>query len=197
MSKNFKKYILEKIGATESQYKEIEHLVYSLKVKKGTIILKEDQICDRAFFVCKGLLRSYTIDETGKEHIIQFASENWWIADRSSFYFNEPSYLSIDAIEDTEVIYIKKEFLEKAETLFKTFDMFNTLALQNNIRQMQKRINYLLGATAEKKYLDFIETHREITLRVPLQMIASYLGIAPESLSRVRKELANKNFKPN
>lgn len=197
MPENFKKYILEKIGATESQYKEIEHLVYSLKVKKGTIILKENQICDRAFFVCKGLLRSYTVDETGKEHIIQFASENWWIADRSSFYFNEPSDLFIDAIEDTELIYIQKEFLEKAETLFKTFDMFNTLALQNNIRQMQKRINYLLGATAEKKYLDFIETHRKITLRLPLQMIASYLGMAPESLSRVRKELANKNFKPN
>jgi CRP-like cAMP-binding protein len=197
MSENFKEYILEKICVTESQYKEIEHLVYSLKVKKGAIILKENQICDKAFFVCKGLLRSYTVDKMGKEHIIQFASENWWIADRSSFYFDEPSDLFIDAIEDTELVYIQKEFLEKAETLFENFYAFNTLALQNNIRQMQKRINYLLGATAEKKYLDFIETHRKITLRLPLQMIASYLGIAPESLSRVRKELANKNFKSN
>lgn len=195
MSENFKKYITEKIGATENQHEEIKHLIYSLKIKKGTIILKENQICDRAFFVCKGLLRSYTVDEMGKEHIIQFAQENWWIADRSSFYFDEPSDLFIDAIEDTEVIYIKREFLKKAETTFENFGSFNTLALQNNIRQMQKRINYLLGATAEKKYLDFIETHREINLRVPLQMIASYLGIAPESLSRVRKELANKNFK--
>jgi CRP-like cAMP-binding protein len=195
MSENFKKYIVEKIGASENQYREIEHLIYSLKVKKGTIILKETQICDRVFFVCKGLLRSYTVDEMGKEHIIQFAQENWWIADRSSFYFDEPSDLFIDAIEDTEVVYIKKEFLINAETIFENFSSFNTLALQNNIRQMQKRINHLLGATAEKKYLDFIETHREITLRIPLQMIASYLGIAPESLSRVRKELANKNFK--
>lgn len=196
MPDNFKKYILDNAGITEEQYKELEPIVYTLKAKKGTILLEQDQVCDRAFFVCKGLLRSYTVDEMGKEHIIQFASENWWIADRSSFYFDEPSDLFIDTIEDSEVIYIKKDFFKKLEQLSDTFTSFNTLALQKNIRQMQKRINYLLAATAEKKYLDFIETHREITYRLPLQMIASYLGIAPESLSRVRRELANKNFKP-
>lgn len=196
MPDNFKKYILDNAGITEEQYKELETMVYTLKAKKGTILLEQDQVCDRAFFVCKGLLRSYTVDEMGKEHIIQFASENWWIADRSSFYFDEPSDLFIDTIEDSEVIYIKKDFFKKLEQLSDTFTSFNILALQKNIRQMQKRINYLLAATAEKKYLDFIETHREITYRLPLQMIASYLGIAPESLSRVRRELANKNFKP-
>lgn len=195
MPDNFKKYILDNAGITEEQYKELEPMVYTLKAKRGTILLEQDQVCDRAFFVCKGLLRSYTVDEMGKEHIIQFASENWWIADRSSFYFDEPSDLFIDTIEDSEVIYIKKDFFKKLEQLSDTFTSFNTLALQKNIRQMQKRINYLLAATAEKKYLDFIETHREITYRLPLQMIASYLGIAPESLSRVRRELANKNFK--
>ena len=196
MPDNFKKYILDNAGITEEQYKELKPMVYTLKIKKGTILLEQDQVCDRAFFVCKGLLRSYTVDEMGKEHIIQFASENWWIADRSSFYFDEPSDLFIDTIEDSEVIYIKKDFFNKLELLSDKFTSFNTLALQTNIRQMQKRINYLLAATAEKKYLDFIETHREITYRLPLQMIASYLGIAPESLSRVRRELANKNFKP-
>lgn len=196
MPDNFKKYILDNAGITEEQYKELKPMVYTLKIKKGTILLEQDQVCDRAFFVCKGLLRSYTVDEMGKEHIIQFASENWWIADRSSFYFDEPSDLFIDTIEDSEVIYIKKDFFNKLELLSDKFTSFNTLALQKNIRQMQKRINYLLAATAEKKYLDFIETHREITYRLPLQMIASYLGIAPESLSRVRRELANKNFKP-
>lgn len=196
MQDNFKNYILKNAGITENQYNELEHLVHTITVKKGTILLEQNHVCDRAFFVCKGLLRSYTVDEMGKEHIIQFASENWWIADRSSFYFDEPSELFIDAIEDAEVIYIKKEYLKKLESLSDKFVSFNTLALQKNIRQMQKRINYLLAATAEKKYLDFIETHREITYRLPLQMIASYLGIAPESLSRVRKELVRKNFTP-
>lgn len=196
MLEQFKKYILDNTGISETEYKELEHLVYSLEAKKGTLLLKEEQVCNRAFFVCKGLLRSYTIDEVGKSHIIQFASENWWIADRSSFYFDEPSELFIDVIEDAEIVYINKEFIKTAEKISKNFASFNALALQKNIRQMQKRINYLLAATAEKKYLDFIETHREITYRLPLQMIASYLGITPESLSRVRKELARKNFKP-
>lgn len=195
MLEQFKKYIINNTGISETEYKELEHLVYSFESKKGTILLKENQVCNKAFFVCKGLLRSYTVDEIGKSHIIQFASENWWIADRSSFYFDEPSELFIDVIEDAEIVYINKEFIKNAEKLSKNFASFNSLALQKNIRQMQKRINYLLAATAEKKYLDFIETHREITYRLPLQMIASYLGITPESLSRVRKELARKNFK--
>jgi CRP-like cAMP-binding protein len=195
MLEQFKKYIIDNTGISETEYKELEHLAYSLKAKKGTLLLKENQICNRAFFVCKGMLRSYTVDEMGKNHIIQFASENWWIADRSSFYFDEPSELFIDVIEDAEIVYINKEFIKTAEKVSKKFASFNALALQKNIRQMQKRINYLLAATAEKKYLDFIETHRDITFRLPLQMIASYLGITPESLSRVRKELARKNFK--
>jgi CRP-like cAMP-binding protein len=195
MLEQFKKYIINNTGISENEYKELEHLVYSFESKKGTILLKENQICNKAFFVCKGLLRSYTVDEMGKDHIIQFASENWWIADRSSFYFDEPSELFIDVIEDAQIVYIHKEFIKTAEELSKKFASFNSLALQKNIRQMQKRINYLLAATAEKKYLDFIENHREIIFRLPLQMIASYLGITPESLSRVRKELARKNFK--
>ena len=196
MEEQFKKYIIENTGLSENEYKELEHLVYSIEVKKGTVLLKESQICDRAFFVCKGILRCYTVDEMGKDHIIQFASENWWIADRSSFYFDEPSELFIDVIEDAELVYIHKDFIKNALQVSQKFSSYNSLALQRNIRQMQKRINYLLSATAEKKYLDFIETYPKITQRVPLQMIASYLGITPESLSRVRKELARKSFRP-
>ncbi len=191
---NLKTYLLTNTDITEEQYKELEPLTFSLKIRKGTVLLEQNQVCNRSFFVCKGLLRSYTVDEMGKEHIIQFASENWWIADRSSYFFNEPSDLFIDAIEDTEVVYVQKEFSDKLQELSKNYNPFTIIALHKNIRQMQKRINYLLSATAEKKYLDFIESHRLLTLRLPLHMIASYLGITPESLSRVRKQLALKNF---
>ncbi|MFB3386634.1 Crp/Fnr family transcriptional regulator [Flavobacterium sp. LAR06] len=170
-------------------------MVYSIEVKKGTVLLKESQICNRAFFVCKGILRCYTVDEMGKDHIIQFASENWWIADRSSFYFDEPSELYSDVIEDAELVYTHKDFIKNALQVSQKFSSYNSLALQRNIRQMQKRINYLLSASAEKKYLDFIETYPKITQRVPLQMIVSYLRITPESLRRIRKELARKSFK--
>ena len=80
-------------------------------VEKATILLHQGDICQYSFFVSKGLLRSYTIDETGKEHIIQFAPENWIISDRSSFYFNEPSELFIDAIEETEIVCVDINFL--------------------------------------------------------------------------------------
>ncbi|WP_430612645.1 Crp/Fnr family transcriptional regulator [Flavobacterium sp. JP2137] len=195
MQHNFKNYILSNTDITEEQYALLEPLTFPLSFKKGSVLLEQYQVCDRSYFVCKGLLRSYTVDEMGKEHIIQFASEDWWITDRSSFYFDEPADLFIDALEDTEVIYIQKEFLDQVAKISADYQRFNTLALQKNIRQMQKRINFLLAATAEKKYLDFIETHRKLTLRLPLHQIASYLGITPESLSRVRKELARKNFK--
>lgn len=194
MSDLFKKYIIDTQCASESQYGEIEHLVHPVDIKKGQLLLRKDEICDKAYFVGKGLLRSYTIDEAGKEHTIQFAPENWIIADRSSFYFDEPSEMYIDALENTEAVYVKKEFFDMAAKKFENFVNVNTLALHNNIRHMEKRINYLLSASAEKRYLKFIETYRDLSLRVPQQLIASYLGITPEGLSRVRKELASKNF---
>ena len=142
------------------------------------------------------MLRSYTIDENGKEHIIQFASESWIISDRSSLYFDEPSDFYIEAIETTTVVFLNQEFITKACEISSSYQTFNDKALQNHIRHLQKRINLLLGASAEARYLDFIQLYPDMLLRVPQWMIASYLGITPESLSRVRKELAKRNFKP-
>ena len=127
---------------------------------------------------------------------MQFGPEDSWVSDRNSFYFSLPAMFYIDAIEDSEIVFIKKEFYEKAEKLIPGFNSFTVMILHNSIRFMQKRISLLLAATAEQRYLDFIELYPNLTLRVPQWMIASYLGVTPESLSRVRKELARKNFKP-
>lgn len=193
---NFKAYFIEKAGLSEAQFEEIQSLVTCKKIEKGTFLLNPGEICQHSFFVEKGLLRSYTIDEQGKEHIIQFAPENWIISDRSSSFFNEPSEFYIDAIEDTEFFLIDTKFIEKACELSTSFRQFNDKALQNHIRNLQKRINLLIGANAETRYMDFITSYPDLLLRVPQWMIASYLGITPESLSRVRKELAKRNFKP-
>ena len=192
-----KKYLQDKTKITDEQFDLIAKDIVSKKIKKDTILLREGDVCSQVFFVAKGLLRAYTIDDVGKEHIIQFGPEDSWVSDRNSFYFNLPAMFYIDAIEDSEVIYVSKNFYDRAEKLIPGFNSFTVMILHNSIRFMQKRISLLLGATAEQRYLDFIELYPNLTLRVTQWMIASYLGITPESLSRVRKELATKNFKPH
>lgn len=165
------------------------------KVKKGEQLLKQGDICQHTFFVEKGLLRYFSIDKKGKENVLQFAPENWFITDRESVYFNQPSKYYLDALEDSDVLVLEKNFVEKISEQNNSFAEFNNKLLHNHIRSLQKRIELLLSATAEERYLDFIKVYPDILLRVPQTLIASYLGITPESLSRVRKELATKHKK--
>ncbi|MEO5967261.1 MAG: Crp/Fnr family transcriptional regulator [Ferruginibacter sp.] len=190
-----KTYLIEKAGLTEDEFKKLEVGIKYKSISKGNFLLREGEVCEATFFVETGVLRSFSIDESGKEHIIQFAPENWFISDRGSVYFNEVSEIFIDAVEDTKVAIIDSEFLTKASKISSAFRAYNDKLLHNHIRHLQKRLNLLLSATSEKRYLNFINLYPDLTLRVPQWMIASYLGITPESLSRVRKELATKNFK--
>jgi CRP-like cAMP-binding protein len=194
---DFTSYLIKTVGLSETEAQQLSFPLKRMNYEKGSILLKKGDVCKHSFFVEKGLLRSYTLDEDGKEHVIQFAPENWFIVDRSSVYFNDPSETYIEAIEDTDVVFIREDFMCLAAQVSQIFGRYNDKLLHNHIRQMQKRINLLLGATAEKRYLNFIEMYPDLLLRVPQWMIASYLGITPESLSRVRKELAHKNFKPS
>lgn len=176
--------------------KIIDNSLERRSIKKGDVLLRQGENCHHTFFVAKGLLRAYTIDEHGKEHLLQFAPENWLISDRSSVLFDGISEQFIDAVEDSEIILIEIGFFEKLSEISPGFQRFNMYALNNHIRHLHKRINLLISASAEVRYMDFIKLYPDILLRVPQWMIASYLGITPESLSRVRKELARKNFKP-
>lgn len=193
---NFKNYLQKNAQISDQDFEQLSKKLKTGTVEKGDFLLKTGEICSHSFFVGKGLLRSYTIDKAGKEHIVQFASENWIIGDRGSIYFNEPSDFYIDAVETTTYVFLDQEFLDQATELSKNFRLFNEKALHNHIRHLQKRINLLLSATAEQRYMNFIQLYPDLTLRVPQWMIASYLGVAPESLSRVRKELATRHFKP-
>lgn len=165
------------------------------KVEKGQFILRENEHCKHSFFVEKGLLRQFSVDDKGKEHILSFAPENWFVTDRESSYFNQASKYFIEALEDSVVAVIDEDFIQLLSKKIANFTDFNNRLLHNHIRHLQSRINLLLSATAEERYLQFIATYPNILLRVPQTMVASYLGITPESLSRVRKELANRNFK--
>ncbi|NTE05483.1 Crp/Fnr family transcriptional regulator [Agrobacterium tumefaciens] len=195
MINQFKNYLKEKIAITDEQFDSISSPLKVKKFDKSQIIQYTGDNLKHGFFVCKGLLRAYSIDSKGKEHILQFAPENWLISDRNNMN-NEPSIFFIEAIEASEVVLMPNDFMEQAAIQVPCLQPMQVRLLNNSIRFMQKRINMLLSATAEERYLDFIKLYPNLTLRVPQWMIASYLGITPESLSRVRKELANKHFRP-
>ncbi|MFN0255960.1 Crp/Fnr family transcriptional regulator [Pedobacter ureilyticus] len=195
MLEKFQSYLKERLAITDEQAKEATSCLKSKTFKKGTVLLSPGDLRSDSYFINEGLLRYFSIDEKGKEHIIQFAPENWMVSDRNSSVFNEPSIFFIDAIENTEVLIVPSNFFADIQKLLPHILELNILMLHNSIRFMQKRINMLLSATAEERYLDFIKLYPNLTLRVPQWMIASYLGITPESLSRVRKDLAKKHFK--
>ncbi|MDE1206752.1 Crp/Fnr family transcriptional regulator [Tenacibaculum larymnensis] len=194
---NFKKYLIEKGGLSKDDYLQIQPFISLKNVSKSDFLLKEGDVCSHFFFVEKGLLRLYALNEEGKENILQFATENWIVSDRGSVYFQQPSTYYIDAVEDTLVIMLDEDFINKVSKINTDFRRKNEHLLQKHIRQLYKRISQLLGASAKRRYLDFVNMYPDIMLRVPQWMIASYLGITPESLSRVRKALAEENFKPN
>jgi CRP-like cAMP-binding protein len=191
----FTTFLTNNADIDTGKLKDIVHQQKTRHIEKATFLLQEGEICKHSFYVEQGLLRYYSIDEKGKEHIIQFAPEGWFVGDRESMFFNRPSQFFIQSLEDSNVVMIDEDLICTLSKADERFAVFNNNLLHNHIRQLQHRINMLLGATAEERYLDFIKTYPDILLRVPQTMVASYLGITPESLSRVRKELAVKNFK--
>ena len=193
-STDLKTYLTSNLAIDEKEISTIVENCSVKKVKKDQFLLRENEICKHAFFVEQGLLRQFSLDKKGKEHIISFAPENWFMTDRESVFFNQPSAYFIQALEDSQVAMIDESFVQLLSRKFPEFTEFNNRLLHNHIRHLQNRINLLLSASAEDRYLQFVAMYPDILLRVPQTMVASYLGITPESLSRVRRELAQKNF---
>jgi CRP-like cAMP-binding protein len=150
----------------------------SKEVKRGEFLQRSGELSTSVFYVKKGLLRSYTIDSRGKEHIFMFGSEGWLVADNVAQ--GEKGELFIDALEDSIIIPISKNDPPKSDTQ----------KLIKRIGVLQKRIIMLMSSTAKERYEFFLETYPELPNRVPQRMIASYLGITPESLSKIRGEIA-------
>jgi len=186
---NFYKYYAEKAELAEEVFEELEPYFSFREVAHHHYLLREGEVSRYTFFVESGLLQSFSLDEKGGEHILQFAPENWIVSDRAGQYFNKPSDFYIKAIEPSIVVFIQQEFMEKASKESNAFACFMESSLQRNIYMQQQRINSLLAMTAKERYLLFMDMYPSLLQRVPQWMIASYLGITPESLSRVRREL--------
>jgi CRP-like cAMP-binding protein len=177
------------ISVTEEEHNYLKTLFVFRKLRKRQYLLQEGDVCKHQAFVEKGMLRSYTIDEKGAEHILQFAPEGWWAADLSSYITGEPSRFTIEALEDSELLLLSKPSWDHLMQAIPKFEHYFRIIIQNHLIATQKRLMQSLSETAEEKYLKFTKTYPECVQRVPQHMIASYLGITRETLSRLRKHI--------
>lgn len=151
----------------------------TIEVKKGTILQSAGDLNTKVYKVETGLLRSYSIDDKGKEHIFMFAPEGWIVADGSDKTL--PAQLYIDVLEDSLIQVIEKDVTQRE---------LDPKILLKRIEVLQKRVIMLMSSTAIARYEHFEETYPNIIQRVPQKMIASYLGITPEALSKVKGDKA-------
>src|SRR4030095_818607 len=161
------------------------------KLRKRQYLLQEGDVCKYQAFVEKGILRSYRIDEKGTEHILQFALEGWWVADLSSYLTGEPSDFGIQALEDSELLLLSRPSWDTLLQRIPSFERYFRIIIQNHLIATQKRVMQSHTETAEEMYLKFIQAYPACIQRIPQHMIASYLGISRETLSRLRKNLAS------
>ena len=180
----------EKIQLTEEEKLLSKSFFIPKKLRKKQYLLQEGDVCKYVAFVEKGILRQYKVDDKGNEHILQFAFEGWWIADHYSFLTGEPSLYNIDALEDCELLLLTKQAEEQLLEKLPKFERFFRLLLQNNLIATLQRLESSLSGTAEEKYNQLIQSCPTLAERIPQHMIASFLGITPETVSRIRKQMS-------
>ena len=192
MFETLHKFLEQRFPITDEEFIFMKQLFIPKQLKKGEFLIREGEVVKYAAFVEKGCLRSYVVDDKGKDHIVQFAPETWWLNDSESMRNGTPTIYFIDALEDSEVLLLDApSHLKIIQNVPGYATAFQT-GVQKHAAAKDKRIVASLTATAEERYNNFLETYPSIAQRVPQHMLASYLGITPETLSRIRKQLSRK-----
>ena len=184
--------INQKVNLTKDEEEQCKTFFTFKKIKKKQYLVQQEDVCKYTAFISKGLLRSGFTDDKGYEHILQFATEGWWISDLYSFFTGEPSVYFIDAVEDSELLLQTKETNEEMLVKVPKMERYFRLLTQNALIALQRRLVGSLSQSAEEKYVNLLETHPQIIQRVPQHMIASFIGVTPETLSRIRKQMASR-----
>jgi CRP-like cAMP-binding protein len=176
------------IQLTEGEKQFFVSLLKHRRLRKRQYLLQAGDVARHESFVIKGLLRAYTVDDKGQEHIAMFAMEDWWTSDLYSFLTETPATQNIDALEDSEVLSIEKPDLQRLYTEVPKFERFFRIMLQNAFVATQKRVIASISQSAEDQYLAFIKKYPSLEQRIPQHQIASFLGITPETISRIRRQ---------
>lgn len=192
MYDTFQAYLDRKILLTNDEKELIRSVSILKKLRKKQYLLQEGDVWKYHAFITKGCMRMYGVDDKGIEHIIYFGIENWWIGDRQSLLDKVPSRLNIDAIEDSEVVLFTEPNFEFLRSKIPVFKDMTYAIISKSLNVNQNRILSGISKTAEEKYREFIQNYPDFTTRIPQAMIASYLGIKPETLSRIRNAIAKK-----
>ncbi|HRN57222.1 MAG TPA: Crp/Fnr family transcriptional regulator [Agriterribacter sp.] len=179
----------EKVTLTAGQQDIIKQYLTPKKIRKNQYLLQEGDVAKYAAFVEKGALRAYSVDEKGAEHIIQFAFEGWTISDMYSFMTGNPATYNIDALEDSELVLIGKSAQEEILKRVPGYEVYTRLQITGAYMAMQQRITSMLSLSLEERYINLTRLYPNLIQRVPQRMIASYMGLTPETLSRVRRKI--------
>jgi CRP-like cAMP-binding protein len=180
------------VPLTDEEQEKLSKRVSERRIKRRQFLLQEGDICKHYNFIIEGCCKMYGVDDKGGEHNIQFAAENDWITDIGSFHSDSPSKLYIEAIEPTIVLQIAKPDLIFFYEDNITFNRNFRVLVENKFVELQNRVLQNISSTAEERYRAFIAQYPQLYNRLPSTQIASYLGITPEFLSKIRKELASK-----
>ncbi|QJD96600.1 Crp/Fnr family transcriptional regulator [Mucilaginibacter robiniae] len=186
MFAEFETYIKEKAELSDAAIKLISSAATSKTLRKGQVLLQQGEICRCKIFILNGLLRAYRTKEDGSEHVMQFSPESSWTTEPESYNNLTPSSYTIDALENSEVILWTKRDFDNLFEQIPELRIYSEKLIFNNLNLSRQRIFNAISLTTEEKYDDFIRTHPSILARVPLHMVASYLGISVKTLSRIR-----------
>jgi len=186
-------YFQKVIPLNDEEKQLVTELFKPRLYRKRQYVLQECDVCHQFNFVVRGCLRMYKVDDKCNTHILQFAAENWWLSNIGSFHERKPSELNIDALEDTMVLQISYNNLLSLYTQAPKFDRIFRVLIENSFVSLQKRLLQNISSTAEERYLSFMESYSHLTNRLPQTQIASFLGITPEFLSRLRNRQTKKS----
>ena len=186
MFERLNSYVSRSVDLTNAELGYFNTIFEYRAIPKKTMLLQAGEICNFEAYVNKGCIREYYIDSNGFEVTLQFAVEDWWVSDIASFQDQTISNMYIETLEDCELLVLSRQAKEELLTQVPKLERMFRLMLQRHIGAIQNRLYKTISQTALEKYLEFIKRYPTIPQRVPQHYIASYLGISPEFLSKLR-----------
>jgi CRP-like cAMP-binding protein len=190
MHEHLEESLNKKVSLTTAEWESVKSFFIPKKLRKRQYVVNAGDVCQYFCFVEKGLLRSFSVDKNGNEHVVQFALEGWWISDMGSFLSGDSAVYNIEALENAELLLLTRQSMDDMLIQVPKMERYFRLLMQQNMVVLQRRILGTLSLSAEEKYRRMMLLYPDILQRSPQQYVASFLGITPETLSRVRKQVS-------